>query len=160
MRFKGSNGKVCKMMTWHFRALLVDWIEKSYLKALRLLWNNRLHFPTNLCEARAQLSHILNIFFRFVAIVYPLRPQLQTKDAKKVIFVIWVFALALVSPYIAVLQLDNNGQCSETFKEKGLHAWAYTIAILLLQYIIPLSVIGLCYIRSEDFNFIRKFTLC
>ena len=84
--------------------------------------------------------------FRFMAVVYPLRPQLQTRDAKKVIVVIWLFALALVSPYMAVLDLHNK-ECVETFHKKGLQAGAYTISIFLLQYVVPLSVIGLSYIR-------------
>ena len=83
---------------------------------------------------------------RFMAVVYPLRPQLQTRDAKKVIGVIWVFALALVSPYIAVLELRDSS-CQEYFQEKGLKAGAYTISIFLLQYVVPLSIIGLSYIR-------------
>ena len=83
---------------------------------------------------------------RFMAVVYPLRPQLTTRDAKKVIGVIWLFALALVSPYIAVLEL-NKKKCIETFEDKGLKAGAYTISIFLLQYVVPLSVIGLSYIR-------------
>ena len=81
-----------------------------------------------------------------MAVVYPLRPQLRTRDAKKVIGVIWVFALALVSPYIAVLELADSS-CIETFEAKGLKAGAYTISIFLLQYVLPLSVIGLSYIR-------------
>lgn len=85
---------------------------------------------------------------RFMAVVYPLRPQLTTRDAKKVIGVIWVFALALVSPYIAVLELNkDNERCIETFHAKGLKAGAYTISIFLLQYVVPLSIIGLSYIR-------------
>ena len=82
-----------------------------------------------------------------MAVVYPLRPQLTTRDAKKVIGVIWLFALALVSPYIAVLELNEKNECIETFEDKGLKAGAYTISIFLLQYVVPLSVIGLSYIR-------------
>lgn len=83
-----------------------------------------------------------------MAVVYPLRPQLQTRDAKKVIGIIWVFALALVSPYIAVLEMNPAGtQCQEYFHEKGLNAGGYTISIFLLQYVVPLSIIGLSYIR-------------
>ena len=84
---------------------------------------------------------------RFMAVVYPLRPQLTTRDAKKVIGVIWVFALALVSPYIAVLELSVDSKCLETFTDKGLKAGVYTISIFLLQYVVPLSIIGLSYIR-------------
>ena len=83
-----------------------------------------------------------------MAVVYPLRPQLQTRDAKKVIGVIWVFALALVSPYMAVLEMDVSGtKCVEDFQDKGLKAGVYTISIFLLQYVVPLSIIGLSYIR-------------
>ena len=95
-----------------------------------------------------QLSLTLTLTYRFMAVVYPLRPQLQTRDAKKVIGIIWVFALALVSPYIAVLEMNAAGtECEEYFHEKGLNAGGYTISIFLLQYVVPLSIIGLSYIR-------------
>ena len=100
-------------------------------------------------KVATNLSMELTVIFqcRFMAVVYPLRPQLTTRDAKKVIGVIWVFALALVSPYIAVLELSADNECLETFTDKGLKAGVYTISIFLLQYVVPLSIIGLSYIR-------------
>ena len=78
--------------------------------------------------------------------MYPLRPQLSTSDAKKIIGVIWLLSVALVSPYIAVLKLSGD-VCGETFKAKGMHAEAYTFSIFIVQYVLPLSLIGLAYIR-------------
>jgi len=107
----------------------------------------RLIYPLQTMAATASVGTLVAISLnRFMAVVYPLRPQLQTRDAKKVIGVIWVFALALVSPYIAVLELRDSS-CQEYFQEKGLKAGAYTISIFLLQYVVPLSIIGLSYIR-------------
>lgn len=107
----------------------------------------RLIYPLQTMAATASVGTLVAISLnRFMAVVYPLRPQLQTRDAKKVIVVIWVFALALVSPYIAVLELRDDS-CQEYFQEKGLKAGAYTISIFLLQYVVPLSIIGLSYIR-------------
>lgn len=108
----------------------------------------RLIYPLQTLATTASVGTLVAISLnRFMAVVYPLRPQLTTRDAKKVIGVIWLFALALVSPYIAVLELDKKNECIETFEDKGLKAGAYTISIFLLQYVVPLSVIGLSYIR-------------
>lgn len=109
----------------------------------------RLIYPLQTMAATASVGTLVAISLnRFMAVVYPLRPQLQTRDAKKVIGIIWVFALALVSPYIAVLEMNAAGtECQEYFHEKGLNAGGYTISIFLLQYVVPLSIIGLSYIR-------------
>lgn len=81
-----------------------------------------------------------------MAIIYPLRAQPTTRDAKKVIIVVWLLSLALVSPYIAVLR-QRKRECSETFQERGMNAGAYTLAIFILQYVLPITLIGLSYIR-------------
>lgn len=109
----------------------------------------KLVYPLQTLATTASVGTLVAISLnRFMAVVYPLRPQLTTRDAKKVIGVIWVFALTLVSPYIAVLELDKDKKkCVETFLDKGLKAGAYTISIFLLQYVVPLSIIGLSYIR-------------
>ncbi|XP_022796055.1 neuropeptide FF receptor 2-like [Stylophora pistillata] len=109
----------------------------------------RLIYPLQTMATTASVGTLVAISLnRFMAVVYPLRPQLHTRDAKKVIGVIWVFALALVSPYMAVLEMDVSGtECDEDFQEKGLKAGVYTISIFLLQYLVPLSIIGLSYIR-------------
>lgn len=108
----------------------------------------RLIYPLQTLATTASVGTLVAISLnRFMAVVYPLRPQLRTREAKKVIGVIWVFAFALVSPYIAVLELNENRECIETFHAKGLKAGAYTISIFLLQYVVPLSIIGLSYIR-------------
>lgn len=83
---------------------------------------------------------------RFIAIIYPLRPQPTTGDAKKVICVLWILSLALVSPYIAVLQ-HKDKQCNETFRDQGMNPGLYTLSIFILQYVLPITLIGLSYIR-------------
>ncbi|XP_048580002.1 neuropeptide FF receptor 1 [Nematostella vectensis] len=107
----------------------------------------KLVYPLQTMATTASVGTLVAISLnRFMAIVYPLRPQLTTTDAKKVITVVWVLSLALVSPYIAVLRMRGQ-HCQETFEERGMQAGAYTMAIFLLQYVLPLTLIGLSYVR-------------
>lgn len=107
----------------------------------------RLIYPLQTMATTASVFTLVAISLnRFLAIVYPLRPQLSTSDAKKIIGVIWLLSVALVSPYIAVLKLIGN-HCNETFKDKGMHGEVYTFSIFIVQYVLPLSLIGLAYIR-------------
>ncbi|XP_031561442.1 galanin receptor type 1-like [Actinia tenebrosa] len=107
----------------------------------------KLIYPLQTMATTASVGTLVAISLnRFIAIIYPLRPQPTTRDAKKVIIIVWVLSLVLVSPYIAVLR-QREKECSETFQERGMNAGAYTLAIFILQYVLPITLIGLSYIR-------------
>ena len=81
---------------------------------------------------------------RYSAISRPMRMQSGRKRAKITIAVIWVVSLIFVLPYITVLT-KRNSRCEETWSK--LYSRIYTVFIFLFQYLIPLSMISLVYIR-------------
>lgn len=83
---------------------------------------------------------------RYIAIVYPFRPQLQTSHAKWIILLVWTIGLVVVIPYMLALEL-NGDSCQENFEAAGMVTWAYTIGVFIAQYIVPLTIIVVCYIR-------------
>ena len=83
---------------------------------------------------------------RYIAIVYPFRPQLQTSQAKWIILVVWTIGLLVVIPFMMALQLKGD-KCMENFEAAGMVTRAYTIGVFVAQYIVPLTIIVICYIR-------------
>jgi len=81
---------------------------------------------------------------RYKAISRPMRIQAGRKRAKVTIVSIWALSFVFVLPYITVLQ-KRNSRCEETWSE--LHSRVYTLFIFIFQYVIPLSIISLVYIK-------------
>lgn len=81
---------------------------------------------------------------RYTAISRPMRMQAGRKRAKITIAAIWVLSFLFVLPYITVLT-KRNSRCVETWSE--LHSRLYTSFIFVFQYVIPLSIISLAYIK-------------
>ena len=81
---------------------------------------------------------------RYKAISRPMRIQASRKRAKVTIVSIWVLSFVFVLPYITVLQ-KRNSRCEETWSE--LYSRVYTSFIFIFQYVIPLSIISLVYIK-------------
>lgn len=81
---------------------------------------------------------------RYTAISRPMRMQAGRKRAKITIAAIWVLSFLFVLPYITVLT-KRNSRCVETWSE--LHSQLYTSFIFVFQYVIPLSIISLAYIK-------------
>ena len=82
---------------------------------------------------------------RYWAITHPFRNQLTTKQAKWIISCIWLLSIIPVSPYMYVLNLER-GECQETSWKRDQHRKGYTLALFIMEYIIPLSVIAVSYI--------------
>lgn len=82
---------------------------------------------------------------RFWAIVYPLRRQMTKGNATLVILLIWVISLFLTVPYVCVLGL-NGSSCEESWPNMKYRK-AYTLSIFVFQYLLPLSVIGIAYVK-------------
>lgn len=83
---------------------------------------------------------------RYIAIVYPFRPQLQTRHAKWIISVVWIIGFVVVIPYMLALEV-RDGKCQEDFEAAGMITRAFTIEVFIAQYIVPLSIIVVCYVR-------------
>ena len=83
---------------------------------------------------------------RYWAILYPLRRQLSTTNAKWLIVIIWLLSIVPVSPYIKVLSIgENTGSCDENWSDVRSRK-IYTVALFVFQYAVPLSIIGAAYI--------------
>lgn len=81
---------------------------------------------------------------RYTAISRPMRIQAGRKRAKITIAAIWSLSFVFVLPYISVLT-QKNSRCVE--KWSTLHGRLYTWFIFIFQYIIPLSIISLAYVK-------------
>ena len=83
---------------------------------------------------------------RYWAVVHPLKRQLTTERVKWVILIIWVVSFIPVTPYVAMLRLNQTTlTCEENWNESSSRK-AYTLSLFFLQYVIPLAVISCAHI--------------
>lgn len=83
---------------------------------------------------------------RYWAVLYPLRRQLTTTNAKCLIIVIWLLSIIPVSPYMSVLAVgETTGSCDENWSDERSRK-IYTVALFIAQYAVPLSIITAAYI--------------
>ncbi|KAL9894000.1 RYamide receptor isoform 2-T8 [Glossina fuscipes fuscipes] len=92
---------------------------------------------------------------RYIAIMWPLKPRITKRYAKIIIAFIWFVALATAFPIPLVSKLVQPGLWHE-YCERYVcqEAWPnaeqeyyYTLALLTLQFIVPLSVLVFTYTR-------------
>jgi len=79
---------------------------------------------------------------RYWAIIHPFKPQATVRHAKIVIALIWVLSLAFVIPYMTVLRVQDD-YCGETWT--ATQRRIYTVATVVLQFLLPLFVISIAY---------------
>ena len=83
---------------------------------------------------------------RYWAVKHPLRQQLTIKNAKWIIFGIWIASLTSVIPYVRVLEKDDQtGKCDEEWPSKSARK-TYTASLFVFQYLLPLVVISGAYV--------------
>ena len=78
-------------------------------------------------------------------ITNPYRPKMRMRNAYIWIAAIWFSSLIIVLP-LPVVSEANNGICYENWPSIN-HRKAYTIALVILQFVIPLLIIGVAYAR-------------
>ena len=78
-------------------------------------------------------------------VAHPWRPKLKRKGAIIWVSLIWLAAFILVIPLIVVIKATENG-CKEVWPTLG-HRQAYTASLMTIQYIMPLLITAICYIR-------------
>ena len=78
-------------------------------------------------------------------ITNPYRPKMRMRNAYIWIAAIWFSSLIIVLP-LSVVSEANNGICYENWPSIN-HRKAYTIALCILQFVIPLLIIGVAYAR-------------
>ncbi|KAK3090816.1 hypothetical protein FSP39_014913 [Pinctada imbricata] len=93
---------------------------------------------------------------RFYAITYPLKARITSSKYKIVITVIWIFAISLSAVQLKVCRVevmvdpaDNQSyvkMCSEVWEDPIKNGREiYTLLILFLTYIIPLTILTITY---------------
>lgn len=93
------------------------------------------------------------IFFRFLAIWWPLKCQITKRRARMIIVVIWFIALTMTSPWLLFFDLvsiyDDDPDlrfCLEKWPHPKDGSLFFLIGNLILCYVLPMILISLCYI--------------
>ena len=121
-----------------------------------LIFNCRIHHIVVTTGYNAGLFTITSMaMHRCHIVTHPGRPKLKRKGAIIWVSLIWLAAFILVIPLIVVNKLTENG-CGEAWPTFG-HRQAYTASMMTIQYIMPLLVTAICYIRIWLFLKSRPF---
>ncbi|XP_013771865.1 RYamide receptor-like [Limulus polyphemus] len=88
---------------------------------------------------------------RYIAIIKPLRPRMTKLQAKLLILAVWLVALLTPLPTAIVSKLvpqnDTEGyRCTEDWSTP-IQRYYYSMALMLLQYFLPLIVLIFTYTR-------------
>lgn len=94
------------------------------------------------------------IFSRYLAICHLLGFRLTTKNARTIIIGIWIFAIAIMSPWAVYYEqnaymttpLQTIYVCEQIWPSVKLQGIYFLIAIFLTCYTIPLVWISVCYL--------------
>jgi len=90
---------------------------------------------------------------RYRAIIFPLRPRLTTPKAAVVIGVTWLLALLASLPVAVNARLtpvvepdgDRRDFCDEVWPGGRQQRYAYSLAVMVLQYFLPLAILSFTY---------------
>lgn len=100
------------------------------------------------------LSYFL-LSCRFLAICYPMQCQIMSRGCRCIIAAIWIFSFTITIPWTIYFRLmsigrtnDNNTLyvCREIWPTERMGTIYFLIANLVVCYLLPLSVILLCYV--------------
>lgn len=80
------------------------------------------------------------------SIVMPYRPKLSKRIASAWIAAIWLVSFVIVLPLVIVTRSVYPDECVENWPSFS-HRKAYTMALFLLQYLIPLFIIAIVYAK-------------
>ena len=99
------------------------------------------------------IPYLLSIFSitsmalqRCRSIVMPYRPKLSKRLTFAWVAVIWLASFVIVLPLVIVTRSVYPGECVENWPSFN-HRKAYTLALVLLQYLIPLFIITIVYAK-------------
>lgn len=79
-------------------------------------------------------------------ILNPFKQEMRQKSAVLWIIVLWILSLTNVLPLMIVTKPKQSEECVETWPSLD-HRRAYTAALFVLQYVLPLAIIAVAYIR-------------
>ena len=97
---------------------------------------------------------------RYIAIIYPLKPRMTTRQAIMIILSIWIMALSVALP-VAILSrtMVINGSSHEICDEIWPNHQSrviYSMVIMVLQYFLPLFVLLFTYTRIAIVIWVKK----
>ena len=78
-------------------------------------------------------------------VTHPWRPKIKSRGAIIYVSLIWLAAFILFTPLIVVNKPTENG-CEEILPTPD-HSQAYTVSLMTIQYIMPLLITEICYLR-------------
>ena len=84
---------------------------------------------------------------RFRGIVFPFQPRLRITTVRRIIMIIWIVSTSTAVPLMIIagtIQKGNNTFCDELWPNPESSRF-YWIAMFLLQYVIPLTVMSVLY---------------
>jgi uncharacterized membrane protein YiaA len=85
--------------------------------------------------------------YRCKVILNPFRPEMKEVFAILLVGVIWLSSFIIILPFMIVNKpLISENLCQENWPSET-HRQIYTVALVLLQYILPLLIIAIAYVR-------------
>ncbi|XP_031553169.1 neuropeptide FF receptor 2-like [Actinia tenebrosa] len=109
-------------------------------------------FTCNFVRPLMTVTFFVSIFtltamavYRCKVILNPFRPEMKELTAVVLVVLLWISSFIIVLPFMIVSKPLENF-CLEDWPTRT-HQQAYTVALVLLQYILPLFVIAIAYIR-------------
>ena len=110
------------------------------------VFNCRIHLTVVTTGYNAGLFTVTSMaIHRCHIVTKPWRPKLKRRAAKIWVSLVWLAAFILVIPLIIVNKITENGNCEDW--PSLAHRQAYTVSLLTAQYILPLLITAICYIR-------------
>ena len=110
-------------------------------------YNCRVHLTVVTTGYNAGLFTITSMaIYRCHVVTNPWRPKLKRRGTVIWVSFVWLAAFIFVIPLIVVGKITKDGKCKEDWPSLA-HRQAYTVSLLTAQYILPLLIIAICYIR-------------
>ncbi|XP_060601611.1 neuropeptide Y receptor type 2-like [Ruditapes philippinarum] len=84
---------------------------------------------------------------RYFVIVYPFKPRMKTCVCLLMIVAIWIISVSISLPlgiYQQIVKSGNTKSCTEKWPKEQARQF-FTVTSLVLQYIVPCSIITYCY---------------
>lgn len=110
-------------------------------------------FTCNFVRPLMTVTFFVSIFtlttmavYRCKVILNPLRPEMKELIAILLVVIIWIASFVCVLPLMIVNQPTGQPPCKEDWPSDS-HRKSYTIALVILQYILPLLIIAVAYMR-------------
>lgn len=79
-------------------------------------------------------------------ILNPFKQEIRQKSAVLWIAVLWILSFTNVLPLMIVTKPETSTECIENWPSLD-HRRAYTAALFVLQYVLPLAIIAVAYVR-------------